>query len=258
MEEKRVFNEIEYYLPQLAHLIIHLDVDWTAQSLERLCVVISQTSIHTALQLCFMLIAAMEDYQPENADGKSNPNCNLECYFRCVRLLHNVERAVVFGSPTLSLSETKQLGRIVTGELRDSEKNERANEIIKMNTKATTAAVGAIGSGSNPSITTDNTANNSLHGQLLYKREVKKSMLVSKSWKPRYFRVELHILQCFKDDKSKVPLRAIPVQDFELFTVKREKYSYQFELKSRSSGVRYQLRATDQATYDYWVDGLKR
>ena len=62
-DEKRVFNDIEFFLPQLAHLIIHVEADWKQQTLERLAVVISQTSMHAALNLSFAFIAAMEDYQ---------------------------------------------------------------------------------------------------------------------------------------------------------------------------------------------------
>jgi hypothetical protein len=28
VDEKKVLSEIEFYLPQLAHMIIHLDIDW--------------------------------------------------------------------------------------------------------------------------------------------------------------------------------------------------------------------------------------
>ena len=65
VDEKRVFNEVEFYLPQLAHMLILLDVDWTSQALERFAIVVCQSSIHAALQLCFLLTAQMEDFQPE-------------------------------------------------------------------------------------------------------------------------------------------------------------------------------------------------
>ena len=253
MEEKRVFNEIEYYLPQLAHLIIHLDGDANAKSLERLAVILSQTSIHTALQLCFMLVAAMEDYQPENVDGKVNPRGDFQTYFRCARLLHNVELAVVFGSSTLTLQERLKLQlNELTGtqlnDFRDTEKKQRADEILKMSTTM--------------DVIEDMTINKeklcTMEGYLLYKRELKKSLFVNKTWKPRYFKVYQHILLCFKDENTKIPMRAVPFADFDLFTVTREKYEFQFELRCKSNGVKYQLRAKDQDTYDYWVQGFKR
>ena len=105
VEEKRVFNEIEFYLPQLAHLIVHLDEDWTFRSLERFALILSQTSMHTALQLCFILTAAMEDYQPENAKCEKNPDANPQYFFRCSSLLRNIERVVVFG--TVCMTEVR-------------------------------------------------------------------------------------------------------------------------------------------------------
>ena len=33
--EKLVFDGIEFYLPQLAHMIIHLEVDWPSTTLEQ-------------------------------------------------------------------------------------------------------------------------------------------------------------------------------------------------------------------------------
>lgn len=233
-----------------------MDIDWAAQSLERLLVVLSQTSIHTALQLCFMLTAAMEDYQPENADGKINPNVNLDFYFRCSRLLHNVERAVVFGSSTLTAVESDQLAQLIPGtqliDLRDSAKKERADEILRISAQSSKSekahmSTDAIKDGASELLT----------GFLLYKRELKKSLLVCKAWKPRYFRVHDQLLLCYRDKASSVPIRAIPIDDFEVFTVKREKYDFQFELRCQSTGVKYQLRATDQATYDYWIQGFK-
>jgi hypothetical protein len=252
--EKRVFNEIEFYLPQLAHLIIHLEVDWKEQSLERFVVVLSQSSVHTALQLCFVLIAAMEDYEPENANGKVNVNSNLGYFLRCSRLLNNIERAVVFGSLTLTAEEEGILSAQVTPaqltELKDFEKNERANQIIHVNNKTLIA--------STTTTESSNIDTNTPKGFLLYKRGQKQSIFISKGWKSRYFKIDQRILLCYKGLNSKVPVRSIHLEDCDLFTVKRQKYEFQFELKSRSSGVKFQLRATDQVDFDKWVQALRR
>jgi phosphatidylinositol 4-kinase len=254
VEEKRVFNEIEFYLPQIAHLIIHLDVDWIAQSLGRLAVVLSQTSIHTALQLCFILIAAMEDNQPEKPDGTINPDGNIIKYFHCARLLQNVQKAVVFGSPTLTAQEEKlllsQVSMIQMSELKDFEKDERADQIIHLKEYLVT----------NPStITTANKIDNCIfEGYLLYKRLEKKSVLKSKKWTTRFFKIDQKILLCYKEESSKMPTRAISLENCDLFLVKREKYEFQFELLCKSSGMKYQLRATDQTSFDNWMEALRR
>ena len=38
-------------MPQLAHMLVHLDVDWPAGTLERFALVVAQQSPHLALQL---------------------------------------------------------------------------------------------------------------------------------------------------------------------------------------------------------------
>ena len=40
--ERRVFNGIEFYLPQLAHMIIHLDVHLPSSALEQFALVVCQ------------------------------------------------------------------------------------------------------------------------------------------------------------------------------------------------------------------------
>lgn len=252
VEEKRVFNEIEFYLPQLAHLIVHLEIDWTSQSLERLLVVLCQQSIHIALQLCFILIAYMEDYQPENANGTINSNSNLKYFFRCARLLQNVERAVVFGSSTSTsneeenlLSQSPSLAQFI--ELKDAEKKVIADQIIEHPENI-------------PKSTVENFLKIEIFGEgfLMYKREVRQSMFKHKGWNNRYFKINERILLCYKTVDAKVPVRAISLEDCELFRVHREKYKYQFELKSRSNGSRYQLRAADENSFNCWVALLQR
>ena len=40
--ERRVFKGIEFYLPQLAHMIIHLDVHLPSSALEQFALVVCQ------------------------------------------------------------------------------------------------------------------------------------------------------------------------------------------------------------------------
>jgi hypothetical protein len=37
-----VFEGIEFYLPQLAHMIIHLEVDWPTAALEQFVLIVCQ------------------------------------------------------------------------------------------------------------------------------------------------------------------------------------------------------------------------
>ncbi len=78
---------VEFYLPQLAHMIIHLEVDWDDAILERFALIIAQQSLHFALQLNWILQGAIEDYQPELPSGQRNPQSNPLFYVRCCPLV---------------------------------------------------------------------------------------------------------------------------------------------------------------------------
>ena len=91
---RTTFDDVELFLPQLAHMLIHLDVDWPAGTLERFALVVAQQSPHLALQLHWILRAAMEDYSPK-ADGSGGD----ELYYRrCAHLDEDVESVVAHGS----------------------------------------------------------------------------------------------------------------------------------------------------------------
>jgi phosphatidylinositol 4-kinase B len=138
-DQKTVFEGIEFYLPQLAHMIIHLEVDWPTAALEQFVLIVCQhrcvrfplpvgrvwvcpsshaafysfhlmtpfpfathpnpRSLHFALQLHFILVGAMEDYQLEGSDGRRTAYGNPRYYRRCAKLLQNVHRCVVYGAP---------------------------------------------------------------------------------------------------------------------------------------------------------------
>ena len=107
-------------MPQLAHMIIHLEVDWDDAVLERFALVIAQQSMHFALQLNWILQGAIEDYCPENVvDGSPNPNYSPLFYTRCLTLKKNVERVVVYGKPhTQELQRLYEQGQITKEEMK--------------------------------------------------------------------------------------------------------------------------------------------
>lgn len=93
-DAKNAFEGVELYLPQLAHMLVHLDVDWPAGTLERFALVVAQQSPHFALQLHWILRASMEDYAPR-ADGSGG---NDVYYRRCSHLEEDVETVVAHGT----------------------------------------------------------------------------------------------------------------------------------------------------------------
>ena len=225
-------RDLEYYLPQLCHVVIHLSSAWESQALERFAFAISQTNMHIALQLYFYLRAAMEDYQPELTGEKPNPAANLTLFYRCARLLQNVERAVVYGNPAgadkLS-ADALALAR-----------KERANAILSAN-KANSLVPVADSSAS------------LRRGFMLFKRNERKSALSSKPWKERYFRIEQQVLFCLRSDEPDAPvLRALPLVGctVEVNRSAGAKYPFMFEVINAAHTMRYQLRVEDEKAYN--------
>jgi len=99
-------------------MIIHLEVEWDDAVLERFALVIAQQSIHFALQLNWILQGALQDYQPELDDGTPNEVYNPLFYTRCLKLLKNVERCVVYGKPRAQeLQRLYEKGEITKAEM---------------------------------------------------------------------------------------------------------------------------------------------
>ena len=124
--QRHVLDGIEFYLPQLAHMIIHLEVEWDDAILERFALAIAQQSIHFALQLNWILQGALQDYQPEMDDGTPNEVYNPLFYTRCLKLLKNLERCVVYGKPRAQeLQRLYEKGEITKAEMEQLEHADR-------------------------------------------------------------------------------------------------------------------------------------
>lgn len=120
-DAKQAFDGVEFYLPQLAHMLIHLDVDWAAGTLERFALVVAQQSPHLALQLHWILRASMEDHAPR-ADGTGGDEV---LYRRCAQLDEDVETVVAHGTARpYELEELFASGKISQDELGQRSKKE--------------------------------------------------------------------------------------------------------------------------------------
>lgn len=94
LKEKSVYLDVEKFLPQIAHMTIHSSQQ-CFKAMEMLICAISKFSMHSALTLTYSMIAAMEDYQPENSSGTRNPFSENLLFQRCTQLLQIIERCVI-------------------------------------------------------------------------------------------------------------------------------------------------------------------
>jgi phosphatidylinositol 4-kinase len=242
--ERDIFDGIEFYLPQLAHMVIHLEANWDDAILERFALTISQHSLHFALQLNWILNGAIEDYQPETKDGQPNPSYNVLYYSRCVKLLSKLERCVVYGRPrAAALQRLYEQGKITRKEYEQLELADRrfnAAQIIDAETDEVSSKL-------------------PFGGWLLYKRRNRDTWHRRKQWKKRYFTVSDQMLYCHNetqtgDDTEKGLLRAMPLEKAEVRIV-FGKYPHMFEVSNQY--YLFKLRAGSKEELERWMKMLR-
>ena len=204
---------------------------------------IAQQSIHFALQMNWILVAAMEDYQPENDVGRRNPTANAKLYLRCATLQHNLERSVVFGSP--KCSEYERLysqGKLTKAELQELELQDRKKAAAEFVEEGKQRGQGA----------------GVLESVLKYKRWQKHWRFGRLVWRERKFRVMHRVLLCYRVSDGALK-RAIPLAHTDVAVLKDPEgvEPYYFELRERKRDRVYKLSAPDEATMNQWVTTLR-
>ena len=236
--EKDTFDEIEFFIPQIAHMIIHFG--GVNRKLWNLMIMICQVSMHSALLLSFIFYAAMEDYQPEDANGVDNIHKDAKLHTHCSHLLTSIEKVVLLGSPALmklELSASDKEKSLLEFEELEAESRIRDSElIIEMENEGKDVHV--------------------MSGELLYKRVEKKSMFVRKVWKPRYFKIENKVLNCYHDAKYEELLRSIPLQDCQVLEVHNPHHVNCFEVHSPITFTVFKLRAQSRDEMLKWIEGI--
>lgn len=237
------FDGIEFYLPQLAHMVIHLEADWDDAVLERFALIVSQQSPHFALQFTWILQGALEDYQPETATGDPNPAYNQLHYSRCVKLLGNIERCVVYGSPQAQkLKKLFDEGKVSREEyemLEEADRRFKAEEITSRSAASESDKAGGFG------------------GVLWYKRHVRTAAYKRKPWKTRYFLVSERMLYCYNVPPSQGGhlCRAMPLEGAEVMPSESTKYDHMFEV--RNQNFMFRMRAENEEDKAKWMNVLK-
>eukprot|EP00752_Nemacystus_decipiens_P003913 g3587.t2 len=250
--ERRVFNGIEFYLPQLAHMIIHLDVHLPSSALEQFALVVCQQSLHVALQLNWILVAALEDYHAEMPDGSKNKKANTIYFNRCAKLLQNVERIIALGAPSATeleeLYKTGQLSRHEVQSRTIADRRRQAEKVISSPKKG---------------IIQNNNTDEEEHrikGWLWHKRWHKRDFPHRSKWIRRWFEVEDRVLYCYdaqEQDGSKVKRAAVLYQaSVKDIDYKDGKYDHYFEVHSPMGSMR--LRAEDAAAKKAWMSSLEK
>jgi hypothetical protein len=307
--ERRILNDIEFYFPQWAQLIIQLHgpsannaCELGAEAIEKFVVTVCQLSVDLATQLYFALIAAVDDSRPELPNGMNNPDVSIPRFIHCCRLINIVFRAVVYGSPALSSIEEANISQHYSlfelGELYNKERGQRVEEIVEYslllsnsnrdkNDKIAPSASrsqqnssfesfragnGNVSKTSDPlnvagsvsgleanSALVDYVSNCAKCGVLLFKRNIRKSALAPKPWKPRFFVVKDRILYCFHDElgqKYRGPMRAVHLSMCIVEELPNAKHPFTISVRSPMTDTVFLLRASDADVFNGWINFL--
>lgn len=228
---REVYDDIEYFLPQIAHMLIHAS-SGSQSAFEHIVIILCQSSLHTALHISFILFAALEDYQAEDMHGKPNPSSDATLFSNCARILHNVERAVVQGDLVSLLIENS----------RDFAPNETsfrqqfAQDIVRSSQPPST---------SSPSTELK-------RGVLLYKKN-KRQSFQRKLWKERWFRIEDKVLYCYQDEGYTRLRRALPLQDCRLEVATNPHHENCFDIFSPITNTLFKLQAQSAKEMSDWM-----
>ena len=263
-------------------MIIHLEADWDEAILERFALVIAQQSQHFALQLTWILQGAIEDYQPETSEGRPNPGYNQLFYHRCITLLSNIERCVVYGSPrSIELQRMYENGEISRTEYEQMKLEDRLNnarqitthganfrkmvqrvkdvKLIKTPTKGSAAAADAASTSTTVVETsTDKTGKqiSKYGGYLLYKRRVRTACYKRKTWKSRYFEIEERMLYCYNHRPS-IGGRLVRAMPLEGAVVQEKKGKYPFMFEAQNHHFEFVMRAKNENEMQLWMKLLR-
>merc|ERR1719162_2890474 len=203
--QRDVFDGIEFYLPQLAHMIIHF-----------------------ALQLNWILAGAIEDYQPETPDGEPNPTHNPLYYSRCIKLLTNIERVVVYRRPrSQELQQLYEKGSITKAEMDTLERADRRFTAMQITSPEK-----------------QNDEGEHFGGNLMYKRAVRSSCFKFKRWKTRYFAIEERMLNCYNTEGGTLR-RSMPIDGATVELIEKTKYPNMFRVTNLNFAFRIRASSAE-------------
>lgn len=223
-------------------MIIHLEAEWDDTILEQFALVVAQQSLHFALKLNWILQGAIEDYQPELPDGSSSPDYHPLYFSRCVKLLTNVERCVVYRkTKSVELQRLYEKGKITQQELQTMEQADRRFQALQI-TGMSEEQGGGFGS--------------TFAGYLLYKRPLRTACYKPKPWKSRYFAIEEQMLNCYNNQGGRL-VRSMPLEGAKVQEIPQSEHGYKHMFCVSNRSFEFRMRASSAEDMKKWVQLLK-
>jgi len=234
-------------------MIVHLEAEWNDAILEWFALVIAQHSLHFALQLYFILHGARDDYQPELPGGEPNPQFNRLYYSRCIKLLNNIERCIIYGNPrTHELKKLFDEGKISQDDFDLLEQADRRFNAAQITSRLRTHSLT-----SSKDLISDMKV---FGGMLLYKRQVRTAQWKRKIWKSRFFVVFERTLYCYNVPPAEGGrlVRSMPLEGAIVHQTPptEAKYPHMFEVEN--GGFFFRMRAADDDDMNRWIQVLTK
>ncbi|GMF35449.1 unnamed protein product [Phytophthora lilii] len=235
-----MLDQVEFYLPQLAHMVVHLERELPMEDMEQFVLLLSQSSVHFALQFFWMIYAALDENRPKRAGN------NPRTFARCARLLLALEQCFVYGSPA-----ARQASELLT---RQSISRDEMEQII-MADRRFFAVQQSSTDGSTASNGVEDVA--PLTGGWLLKKGGGTRAIGRRNWTLRWCRLEKRILLVFSKPTDTQPRAAIPLHGAKVHVVENKR-PYYFEITHDFSETKAKFAAKAADELSTWVAYIQK
>lgn len=239
---KPTLDQVEFYLPQLAHMVVHLEKELPMEAMEQFVLLLSQSSVHFALQFFWIIFAALDENRPKRSG-------NPRTFARCAQLLLALEQCFVYGSPA-----AKEASELLT---RNSISKAEMDQIV-MADRRFFAAQSSLEICYEPSMAAINAMSMGERGGWLFKKGGGTSKMGRRNWKLRWCRIENRILLVFTKPGDTHPRTAFPLVRAEIRVLENKKHPFYFELVHELSETKMQFAAQSQEELVEWISTLQK
>ncbi len=219
IDEKPVLDQVEFYLPQLAHMVLHLEGELTMTAMEQFVMLVSQSSVHFALQFFWNVYATLDENRPKR-------NGNAKLFIRCSQLLLTLEQCLVYGSPNArqahQLYESNSISRLEMDKILMADRRffaaQHASTPIDGHKSSTCSIEG-----------------------WLFKKGGGTSRMGRRNWSSRWCRIERRVLFVYTRESDIVARSAIPLDRADVHVIQNPKHDFYFEIHSQYSDKKFKV-----------------
>ncbi|KAG1713245.1 hypothetical protein DVH05_000965 [Phytophthora capsici] len=232
-----MLDQVEFYLPQLAHMVVHLENELPMEDMEQFVLLLSQSSVHFALQFFWIIYAALDENRPKRAGN------NPRTFARCARLLLALEQCFVYGSPA-----ARQASELLT---RQSISRDEMEQILLADRRFFAVQQSSADAG----IGLQDVA--PVSGGWLLKKGGGTRTMGRRNWTLRWCRLEKRILLVFTKPTDLQPRAAIPLHGAKVHVVENKRPFY-FEITHDFSETKAKFAAKTAEELSTWVAHIQK